>query len=150
MNVPAILIEILRGAIKTTIIITAVLIPLMTGLEIIKDGKVLNKVASVTQPIMRLFTLPKEGAFPLFAGILFGIAFGSGLIISFSREGNLNKRDMMLICVFLAICHGMIEDPLIFAAIGASWWVIIVIRILLAFTTMLLICRIPFFSRTRV
>ena len=38
----------------------------------------------------------------------------------------------MLICIVFALCHGMIEDPLVFAAIGASWWVIVVVRVSLA------------------
>ncbi len=147
MDWSAISLEIIFGSIKTGIMITAILIPIMIAVELIKETKILDRAASILQPVMRVFNLPKEGALPLLAGFFFGIAYGSGLIISLSKDGNLNKNDMMRIGIFFAFCHGMIEDPLIFAAIGASWWIIIVIRICLAIVITIIICRIPRFSR---
>jgi hypothetical protein len=38
----------------------------------------------------------------------------------------------MLVLVFLGICHSIIEDTLVFIALGANWWVLISARFLLA------------------
>ena len=62
----------------------------------------------------------------------FGIVFGSGVIISCANDGTLTKRDLILVLVFLGICHSIIEDTLIFAALGAHWWVLISCRFVLA------------------
>lgn len=142
MDWQAIFWEIIQGGSKTVMMIVIILLPLMIGIELVKDAKLLDKAVSVIQPVMKVFTLPKEGAFPLLAGIFFGITYGSGVILPFAKDGSLTKRDMMLICIFLAICHGMIEDPLIYAAIGAKWWVVVVTRVSLAVITMLVISRV--------
>jgi hypothetical protein len=113
---------------KTVVIITTILVLLMIVLELLKDGRLIEKAVPLLQPATRFSGLPNEAVLPLLAGLFFGIAYGSGFIISFSKDGNLSKRDMMLICIFLSVCHGMIEDPLIFAAIGASWWTILAVR----------------------
>lgn len=134
--------EILNSSIKTIVLITSIIIPMMIVIELMKATQVLDKAASIFHPAMKFVFLPKEGAFPLLAGFLFGISYGSGLIISFSKSGNLNKKDLMFICIFLAVCHGIIEDPLIFAAIGAAWWFIVVIRISLAVIILVVISRI--------
>ncbi len=61
-----------------------------------------------------------------------GIVFGSGVIISIANDGTLTKRDLIIVLVFLGICHSIIEDTLIFAALGANWWVMISCRFVLA------------------
>lgn len=124
--------EIIHGGVKTSIMVVAILMPLMVGIELVRDARLLDKAARWFRPMMRLFSLPPEGAYPLLAGVFFGISYGSGVILAFARDGSLNRRDMLLIGIFLAICHGMIEDPLVFAAIGANWFVIVIVRLLLA------------------
>ncbi len=61
-----------------------------------------------------------------------GLVFGAGVIISFANDGTLTKRDLILVLVFLGICHSIIEDTLIFAALGANLWVLISCRFILA------------------
>mgnify|MGYP000968219492 CR=1 FL=1 len=134
--------EIVKGGGQTALMITAILLPLTIILELIKDAHLLDSAARFLRPAMKALTLPKEGAYPILAGILFGISYGSGVILAFARGGVLNKADLLIIGLFLALCHGMIEDPLLFAAIGAEYWVIIVVRVVLAVTTMLVLSRI--------
>ncbi|HPA13922.1 MAG TPA: hypothetical protein PKV75_01495 [Desulfobacterales bacterium] len=129
----SILQEIICGVCKIMVLITAILLLLMIGLELIKEIKLLDRAAAVIQPLMRVLDLPKEGAYPMLAGIFLGITYGSGVILAFTNDGSLKKKDIILLCVFLAICHGMIEDTMIFAAIGAKWWVLVVIRVSFAF-----------------
>ena len=124
--------EFLTGSLKTILTILMVLTPIMIILEIFKDAQLLEKIAHFITPVMRLLGLSKEAAFPLLAGIFFGISYGSGVILQTAKEGKLEKKDMALISVFLGACHGMIEDPAIFAALGANWWLIIITRILAA------------------
>lgn len=142
MDWTAIFKEILHGGIKTSLMIVGILMPLMIALELIKDAKLLDKAAAFLRPVMRLFTLPPDGAYPMLAGVFFGISYGSGVILSFAENGGLHTRDLQLIGIFLAICHGMIEDPLVFAALGANWWIIVAVRFGLGIVAMLLLSRI--------
>lgn len=147
MDWTAVIQDIIQGGIKIAVWIFAILVPLMIVLELIRDARLLDRIASAMRPVMKFLRLPGEATLPLTAGIFFGISYGSGLILAFIEDEHLSKKDLMLICIFFALCHGMIEDPLVFAAIGASWWIIVGVRLGLAILFMLVATRLP--GRTR-
>jgi hypothetical protein len=112
--------------------IALILIPVLMVIELAKFYKVIEKFTGKMKGFLRFLTLPEEAAFPLLAGILFGIVLGSALIIDYAREGILRKRDLLLIGIFLSISHSIVEDTFIFAVFGANPAVLIVIRTILA------------------
>lgn len=132
MDWPAIVKEIIAGGTHIAVLITVIIIPLMVGLALLTDSRLLDRAVGFTHPIMKRLNLSSRAAFPLMAGLFFGIVFGSGVIISFANDGSLTKRDLMLVLVFLGVCHSIIEDTLIFIALGANWWVLISCRFFLA------------------
>jgi hypothetical protein len=84
----------------------------------------------------------KESTVALLVGILFGIAYGGGVLMEEKQSGALNKRDALLVGVFLSLCHALIEDTLIFVAVGANLFVILFVRIAFAVLVLLLLARI--------
>ena len=132
MDWPLIIRQILISSARITLLLAAIIIPLMVGLALLRDARLLDRAAGLLQPILKRLNLSNRAAFPLLAGFFLGIVIGSGVIIAFTREGSLTKRDLMLVLVFLGICHSVIEDTLIFIALGANWWVLISVRIFLA------------------
>jgi Fe2+ transport system protein B len=132
MDWPLIIREILTNSVRITLLVTAVIIPLMLGLALLRDSRLLDRAAGFLQPAMRRLTLSNNAAYPLLAGLFLGIIFGSGVILAFARDGSLTKRDLMLVLVFLGICHSIIEDTVVFMALGANGWVLISARFLLA------------------
>jgi hypothetical protein len=124
--------EILSNSVRITLLLTGIIVPLMVGLAMLKDSHLLDRAAGFLQPVMQRLKLSNRTAYPLLAGLFLGIVFGSGVIISFARDGSLTKRDLMLVLVFLGICHSIIEDTVVFMALGAKWWVLISARFLLA------------------
>ncbi|MGI6096654.1 MAG: nucleoside recognition domain-containing protein [Dethiobacteria bacterium] len=113
--------------------ITLILVPVLIGIELARHFNILEKISAKAQPLLRLLTLPKEAAFPLIVGLGFGIVYGAALIIDYAREGSLNKRDLVLIGIFLSICHAVVEDTIIFVALGANPLILILTRFLMAF-----------------
>ena len=132
MDWPLIIREILTNSVRITLLLTAIIIPLMLGLALLKDSRLLDRAAGFLQPVMQRLKLSNNAAYPLLAGLFLGIVFGSGVIISFARGGSLTRRDLMLVLVFLGICHSIIEDTVVFIALGANWWVLVSARFLLA------------------
>ena len=132
MDWPVIFKEIIEGAARIAVLITAIIVPLMVLLALLTDSRMLDRTVGFIQPIMKRLNLSTKAAFPLLAGLFFGIVFGSGVIISFANDGSLTRRDLILVLVFLCVCHSVIEDTLIFTALGANWWILILCRILLA------------------
>lgn len=132
MDWPVILKEIIEGVTHIAVLITVIIVPLMVLLAVLTDSRLLDRGVGFIQPIMKRLNLSTKAAFPLLAGLFFGIVFGSGVIISFASDGSLTRRDLILVLVFLCVCHSVIEDTLIFTALGANWWILILCRVLLA------------------
>jgi hypothetical protein len=124
--------EIFAGSARIAVLVTAIIIPLMVVLSLLTDSRLLDRGVGFIQPALRKLRISNAVAFPLVAGLFLGIVFGSGVIISVARDRTLAKRDLILVLVFLGICHSIIEDTLIFAALGANWWVLIGCRFVLA------------------
>ena len=108
--------------------IALIVIPLMIFMEALKAWNVINRITGMFSWAMKPFSLPQEAVFPLLAGLLFGLVYGASFIIHASKEGVLTKRDLYLISLFLVINHSIIEDTLLFVAIGAKGWVVLTIR----------------------
>jgi hypothetical protein len=128
---PLIIREILTSSLHIALLLAAIIIPVMVGLALLRDARLLDRAAGLLKPLMKRLNLPNRAAYPLLAGFFLGIVIGSGVIIAFAREGSLTKRDLMLVLVFLGICHSIIEDTVVFVALGANWWVLIGARFLL-------------------
>jgi len=124
--------ETITGGARIAVLVPAIIIPLMIVLALLTDTRLLDRGVGFIQPVMQRLNLSSMVAFPLLAGLFLGIVFGSGVIISCANDGTLTKRDLILVLVFLSICHSIIEDTLIFAALGANWWVLISCRFVLA------------------
>lgn len=133
--------EAIVGSLESIYVIAIIVLPLMVILQIAKDYKVLNKVSGFFKFLTRFFGMSEDSALPLLVGITFGIVYGAGTIIQSSREGNISKKDMFLISVFLIVCHAIIEDTLIFVAVGANGYVLSGSRILAAIVITLLLSR---------
>ena len=132
MDWQVILKEIIIGGARIAVLVPAIIIPLMIVLALLTDARLLDRGVEFVQPVMRRLNLSGRVAFPLLAGLFLGIVFGSGVIISIANDGTLTKRDLIVVLVFLGICHSVIEDTLVFAALGANWWVLISSRFILA------------------
>ena len=124
--------EIITGGARIAVLVPAIIIPLMVVLALLTDTRLLDRGVGFIQPVLQRLNLSNRVAFPLLTGLFLGIVFGSGVIISCANDGTLTKRDLILVLVFLGICHSIIEDTLIFAALGANWWVLISCRFVLA------------------
>ncbi|RQD69106.1 MAG: nucleoside recognition protein [Tindallia sp. MSAO_Bac2] len=130
MDVVAVLREGLFGSLSSVFDIAKVVIPLMIAMQIAKDYRVLDYLSKFMKPFTNFLGMSKESGFPLMVGLVFGLAYGAGVIVQSAKDGNLTRRDMVLLSVFLASCHAVFEDVLIFVAIGANGWLILSARIL--------------------
>lgn len=132
MDIIKIFSEAFVGSISSVYSIALIVFPLLVALEVAKDLEVLNWLSRIFRPVSRLFKISDEAALPLMAGLIFGISYGAGAIIQSAKEGKMTRRDMMAVNMFLVICHSIFEDTLLFVAIGANGWMILLFRLLAA------------------
>jgi len=112
--------------------LTLIVVPLVMLFELLRHLAVFRRTGRAVEPLMRGMGLTPAAAVPLFTGIFLGIAYGAGIIIKVARERQLPPKELFLMGLFLATCHAVVEDTLIFVAIGGNGWQMLGIRIVLA------------------
>ena len=133
--------EIIIGSFESIRLIAVIVFPLMVILQIAKDYKLLDKISGFFKFLTKFFGMSEDSTLPLLVGIIFGIVYGAGIIIQSSKEGNLSRKDMFLISIFLIICHAIIEDTLYFVAVSANGYVLFALRIFAATIITLLLSK---------
>lgn len=116
------------GLVKLIFQMVVIVIPLMLIMELLKDLNILDKITGKLHWTVKIFGMTPAAVLPMLVGLVFGIAYGAGMIIQAAKEGTLSKRDLYLISLFLVINHSVIEDTILFAAIGANGLLIIIFR----------------------
>lgn len=139
--------EALPGAGQNVLLMAAIVIPLMIVLEVARELKILDWAARRMSPLMGFSRLSPQAAFPLLVGIIFGIAYGAGVLIEEARSGRLDWKDIFLINIFLSVCHAVVEDTALFMAVGANGPVILLGRLIAAVLITWLISRTAWLER---
>ncbi|MEA4935198.1 MAG: nucleoside recognition domain-containing protein [Paludibacter sp.] len=105
--------------IKIVLIITG----LMMLQNILKTFNILDYLAKTFAPVMRIFGLSKESSFLWFIGQTIGLTYGSAVMIEQVENNDISREDANLLNYHIAVNHSLLEDTLLFVAIGvpASW-----------------------------
>ena len=140
-QLPSILLEGVTGGINSIVSIAMIVFPLMILIEFARAYKIMDKISKGLSPITKLFNISDSAAFPLSIGLVFGLAYGSGVIIQSAKEGEIDKRSLVLVSIFLALCHAVVEDTLIFVAVNANGWFLLFIRVFAAFLITFVVSR---------
>ncbi|PLR99114.1 nucleoside recognition domain-containing protein [Bacillus sp. T33-2] len=106
-----------------------IVIPLMVGIQILKDLKWLDIFSQWLAPATRALGMKENTSMTLAAGLLFGLAMGAGVLIQAVQEDGVSRKDVTIAFVFLVACHAVIEDTLIFVPLGIPVVPLLLIRL---------------------
>jgi hypothetical protein len=84
------------------------------------------------KPLMRLFGLPLQSSFMWLVANVVGLAWGSAILVEYVKSGKVNKYEANLLNHHIAVSHSLLEDTLLFMAIGVNVFWITFPRIFLA------------------
>lgn len=129
------------GSVKSVWNIAIIVFPLMIAMEFAKKYKVMDVLSAGLRPLTKFLGVQRGAAFPLAVGLIFGLAYGSGVIVQSMKEGEIDVRSLTLVSIFLACCHAVFEDTLLFVAIGANGWLLLGLRTAAAFVVTMLVSR---------
>lgn len=132
----------LLGSLALVKQVALIVFPLMLILEILKELKVMNRLGTYFEALLKPLGLSREAALPLITGTCFGLSYGAGVIIQSAREGRMTKAELYLLNVFLSINHAIFEDTLLFMAIGANGLLIFGTRFLVAILLTMAVCHL--------
>lgn len=122
----------LFGALKLSLKLVLIIVPLVTLFELLRHLPAFRRTGDAVDPLMRGIGLTREAALPLFTGVFLGIAYGAGILIRVAQAKRLPPRELFLMGLFLATCHAVVEDTLIFVVIGGSPWIMLGVRLAVA------------------
>jgi hypothetical protein len=122
--------------------LAAIVIPIMIFIQIMKDLKWLDVFSKWMSPFTKVLGIRENTSTTLAAGLVFGLAYGAGVMIQAVKEDGVRKKDLYLVFIFLVACHAVIEDTLIFAPLGIPLWPLLLIRLV---TAILLTVAVAFF-----
>jgi hypothetical protein len=69
---------------------------------------------------MKLFGLPLQSSFMWLVANVVGLAWGSAILIEYVKSGKVNKYEANLLNHHIAVSHSLLEDTLLFVAIGVN------------------------------
>lgn len=126
---------ILAWAVRSSLLvvrIAVILLALMVGERLLNEYGVVRWLGKRLGGLMRLFGLPEQTAFLWVISNTLGLAYGAGVMRREVQSGALSREDGDLLNHHIAISHSLLEDTLLFVAIGVPALWIILPRIALA------------------
>jgi len=120
------------GALKLCLIMALVVTALMILQRLMEAFYVMDWLAHFFAPFMRVMGLSKDSSFLWFVANIVGLTYGSAILIEQMENKRLNVADARMLNNHLAISHSLLEDTMLFVAIGVPLFWVTVPRVLLA------------------
>lgn len=100
--------------------------------NILKEFGVIDWMTYPLKPLMKFFGLPESTSFLWIVANCVGLAYGGALMVSEIEKGKIEAEDAKLLNAHIAVSHSLLEDTLLFVAIGIGAFWLLIPRILLA------------------
>jgi hypothetical protein len=132
-EIGSMLIHWVKGAGSLSLKIILIITGLMMFQNILRDFKLLNLISQSFAPLMRFFGLSEKSSFLWVVAQTLGLTYGAAVMIEEVGNKEISREDANLLNYHIAINHSMLEDTLLFVAIGVPFVWIMAPRIVLAF-----------------
>lgn len=123
----------LLGWIESSTMLILIIMLIITALMILQriliEFNLIEYISRPLRPLMIFFGLPDKAPFFWLVGNVVGLAYGSAVMIDMVQEGKLSLKESNDLNHHLAISHSLLEDTLLFAALGINIWVIMGTRV---------------------
>ena len=132
-SISQLLIEWLKNGLSMGLLILGIVFALNVLYGFMLRYKWIDKLSNVISPVLKFFGLPLNTGFLWLIGYIVGLAYGGALMMDQMKEGTVKKEDANLLNYHLAMSHSVLEDNLLFVALGVSLWIILAVRFTAAF-----------------
>ncbi len=114
--------------VKVAVIVTV----LMVLQKIMEEFGIMERLGKIMGPLMRFFGLPVSTGFLWIVANIVGLAYGSAIMIERVETDQMTLYDGDLFNHHVAISHSLLEDTLLFMAIGVPLFWALLPRLVLA------------------
>ena len=122
----------LSSSLTLTVTIVLIVTALMVLQRVLEEFGWMHRIANILSPLMRLFGLPSGCSLLWLTGNIVGMAYGAAIMIDEVEQGRLTRHEANLVNHHLGVSHSLLEDTMLFVAMGISFWWIFLTRLILA------------------
>ena len=122
----------LSSSLTLTVTIVLIVTALMVLQRVLEEFGWMHRIAHMLSPLMRLFGLPSGCSLLWLTGNVVGMAYGAAIMIDEVEQGRLTRHEANLVNHHLGVSHSLLEDTMLFVAMGISFWWIFLTRLALA------------------
>ncbi|HQL36353.1 MAG TPA: hypothetical protein PLG67_07160 [Bacillota bacterium] len=133
MNWAGVFLETFEVSFSTIFKMTVIIVPLLIGIEYLKEIGWMEKLSAKLRKVSELIELPGEAALGMIVAYSVGLVFGSGVIIRIKKEVEMTRKQINTMFIFIGMCHAVVEETIIFTAVGANGIIVLVSRVLASF-----------------
>ncbi|MCM0756404.1 hypothetical protein M7784_14300 [Desulfovibrio aminophilus] len=130
------------GEVRNLLSIFCVITTLIGIMRLLQALRLLDLCNALLRPVLRIMGIGPRAATITIIGLVMGLAYGGGLIIHESREGQVDGRDVFASLTLMGLCHSIIEDTLLMLLIGAHLSGILWGRLLFSLVATALVVRV--------
>ncbi|MGL5262946.1 MAG: nucleoside recognition domain-containing protein [Bacteroides sp.] len=131
-NLQQLFLEWFYSSIQLTLVLVTIVTLLMILQRVLNEFKLIDKLIKPLAPLMRIFGLPEHASLLWVVGNVVGLAYGGALMVDMIDEGQVTRKEADMVNHHLAISHSLLEDTILFVALGINIWAIIIPRLLFA------------------
>jgi len=99
--------------------VSAILVLLMFLQSILAEFNLMRPLSVILRPLLRAMGLPGKTAFLWIVANTLGLAYGATVILEEIESGVLDPQEVEILNRSIALCHSLLEDTLLFVAVGA-------------------------------
>ncbi|MFC1941969.1 iron transporter [Chloroflexota bacterium] len=100
--------------------ILGIIIAIMIAQESLKSLGWLDYITGLFRSFMKVMGLSRKTTLIWLTAAVFGLLYGSAVIINEAKRGTLTKDELDYIHLSIGINHALIEDPFLFAVLGLN------------------------------
>ncbi len=121
---------------------------LMIIQRLLLEFGILKWLSKIFTPFMKILGLPEKSSFLWIVANVIGLMYGAAIMFDKLKNGTISKQESDMLNHHTAVSHSLLEDTLLFIALGVTMWLIVVPRVLLAIPVVW-IARY-FYAKTRI
>jgi len=122
----------LKSSLQITVLIVVIVFLLNLLYNMLEKYRLITALSKGIEPLLKFFGLPSTTGFLWLIGYIVGLAYGGAMMMDQMKEGKVTRSDASLLNYHLAVSHSVLEDNLLFVALGVSIWWILGVRLVIA------------------
>ncbi len=100
--------------------IFGIIMAIMIALESLTRLGWTDRMFNVSRPLMKIIGLSDKAAMLWVTAVVFGLMYGGAVIQERAKQGDLTKTELERLHISIGINHSMVEDPVLFMALGIN------------------------------